>query len=280
MQAELAARYQVALPPPAQVQAVYHLGHSLTGRDMPAILAQFGGHSWNSQLGWGTSLADHSRGTVAGLAEENATPAYRPAAEAIDSGDYPVVVLTEMVALKDAIRYHNAPAELAKWAARIRAARPDARIYLYETWHSLNETANDSGDWLGRIDHDLANLWEGQLLAPAMQSGDAGTIYVIPGGQVMAAVARAAEAGQIPGIRGIGDLLSDDIHFNDNGAYLMALVHYAVIYHRSPLGLPFDVTRADGQKITPIDPEAARVMQSITWDVVTSYRLTGVGGAG
>ncbi|WP_232831240.1 hypothetical protein [Pseudogemmobacter bohemicus] len=274
-QEEFAARYAVPLVPPDGPVAVYHLGHSLTGRDMPAILAGFGGHDWNSQLGWGASLNAHRRGEVAGMAEENASPAFRPVAEAISSGDYPVVVLTEMVALEDAIRWHDAPGALAFWAAEIRKARPDARIYLYETWHSLNDTSNDPGDWLGRIDRDLAALWEGKLLRPAMGQDGVGTIYVIPGGQVMAAVVRAAGAGELPGIRGVEDLLSDDIHFNDTGAWLMALAHYAVIYGRSPVGLPAEVACADGSRFA-IDPVAARRMQEITWDVVTAYPPSGV----
>ena len=44
------------LPPPADPLATYHLGHSLVGRDMPAMLAQMAGHDHASQLGWGASL--------------------------------------------------------------------------------------------------------------------------------------------------------------------------------------------------------------------------------
>ncbi len=39
---EFAALYSVPLPPQAP-DAVYHLGHSLVGRDMPAMLAAMGG---------------------------------------------------------------------------------------------------------------------------------------------------------------------------------------------------------------------------------------------
>lgn len=272
---ELAARYEAPLVPPEGPVAVYHLGHSLTGRDMPAILAGFAGHAWNSQLGWGASLNAHRKGEVAGMAEENATPAFRPVAEAIASGDYPVVVLTEMMALEDAIRWHDAPAALAYWAIEIRKARPDARVYLYETWHSLKDTSNDPGDWLGRIGQDLGRLWEGALLRPAMGQEGVGTIHVIPGGQVMAAAVRAAEAGALPGLSGVESFLSDDIHFNDTGAWLMAVAHYAVIYGRSPVGLPAEVTRADGSRFA-IDPAAARRMQEIVWEVVTAYPPSGV----
>ncbi len=159
--AEFAALYAQPLPPAAP-GAVYHLGHSLVGRDMPAMLAALGGHRHNSQLGWGASLMNHWTGEVPGFAEENRPPAFRPAAEALDSGDYPVVVLTEMVELRDAIRWHDSAHYLAEWAARAKAAAPGARVYLYETWHRLDDPAG----WEARVAADLPALWEAQVLRP------------------------------------------------------------------------------------------------------------------
>lgn len=278
--AEFAAHYAKPLTAPMGAQAVYHLGHSLVGRDMPAMLAQLaGGHDYASQLGWGASLQGHWTGEVPGFAEENAHDRFRPAGEAIDSGDYPVVVLTEMVEIRDAIRYFDSPQHLALWAMRIRAGRPDARIYLYETWHPLN----DPEGFLTRIDEDRVRYWEGTLLRQAKTNAGVGTIHVIPGGQVKAAVVRAIEAGQIPGLTRREDLFAtgadgqpDPIHFNDLGAYLMALTHYAVIYHRDPSGLAHDLLRADGSRITPFDPQTAATLQKIVWQVVTGYAPTGV----
>src|SRR5690606_25646244 len=142
---------------------------------------------------------------------ENATEAFRPAGEALDSGAYPVVVLTEMVELRDAIRWHDSARHLARWAARARAARPEVRLYLYETWHRLD----DPEGWEARIAADLLALWEAQVLRPAV--GRAGLIHVVPGGQVMAALPAPAEAGILPGLAGRQDFFADDIHFNDLG---------------------------------------------------------------
>lgn len=277
--ADFAARYATPLPPPPASPGIYHLGHSLVGRDMPAMLAQLGGHTHALQLGWGASLKGHWTGEIPGFAEENASPNFRPALPAVDSGDYPVLVLTEMVEIRDAIRYFDSAAHLAKWAQRIRSARPDARIYLYETWHPLD----DPEGWLARIDADLTRYWEDALLRPAMAHPGTGTIHVIPGGQVMAAVARAAEAGQIPGLTAREDLFArgpdgqvDQIHVNDLGAYLIALTHFATIYQRAPLGLPQDLLRADGRPVTALQPETAAALQRIVWEVVTGYAPTGV----
>jgi len=275
-----AARYAEPLPPKAPA-AVYHLGHSLVGRDMPAMLAQLLGHRYHSQLGWGASLNQHWQGAVPGLAEENRPPAYRPAQEALASGEYDAVVLTEMVELRDAIRYHDSARALADWVRLARGARPDVRVYLYESWHRLD----DPQGWLERLDRDLPDLWEGALLRRAMAQRDVGTVYVIPAGQVMAALVRRIEAGEVPGLSGRRDLFGlmpdgspDPIHLNDLGAYVVALTHAAVLTGQSPVGLPHALRRADGTPATAPTAEAARIMQVVVWQVVSRYALTGVSG--
>jgi hypothetical protein len=269
------------LPPPPGPLATYHLGHSLVGRDMPAMLAQMAGHRHASQLGWGASLAQHRAGQVPGFAAENAHSAHRPAAEALASGDFGAVVLTEMVELHDALRWHDSAASLAHWARAARAARPDARVYLYETWHRLD----DPQGWLRRIDGDLERLWLRRLLYPAVRQ--AGPIRLVPGGQVMAAAARAIESGQVPGLSRREDLFAQDaegradpIHFNDLGAWLMALTHFAVLYQRPPAGLPHRLRRADGRPATPPPEAAAPVLQEVVWRTVTRYPATGLRGGG
>jgi hypothetical protein len=268
------AAFATPLTPPTGPLKTYHLGHSLVGRDMPAMLAQLAGHNHRSQLGWGASLQQHWNGDVPGFAEENAHPNHHPAHPAISSGTYDALIFTEMVELRDAIRWHDSASALADWATVARAATPAARLYLYETWHRLDDPAG----WLTRIDTDLPALWEGQLLRPAMAQAGGGPIYIIPGGQVMAAAARAIEAGDVPGLTSRHDLFQpgDTIHFNDLGAYLMALTHHAVLYHRSPEGLPHALTRADGQPAQAMTAEAAKVLQQVVWQVVTRYPATGV----
>lgn len=49
----------------------------------------------------------------------------------------------------------------------------------------------------------------------------------------------------------------------------MALTHYAVLYGKSPVGLPHELKRADGSPATAPSPELARRMQEIVWEVVT-----------
>jgi hypothetical protein len=275
------------LAPPERAMQVYHLGHSLVGRDMPAMLTQlaqaagYAGHASHSQLGWGASLDQHWRGEVPGFEQENAHPAHRPARAALAGGDYDAVVLTEMVELRDAIRWHDSPRALADWARVAVQGRADARVYLYETWHRLD----DPDGWLNRVDGDLSALWEGVLLRQAMAQDGVPPIRVIPAGQALAAIVRAAEAGEVLGITRRQDLFAvtpegapDPIHLNDIGAYAVALAHFAVIYGRSPEGLPHALTRADGVPAVAPSPEAAARMQTLVWGVVRGYPYSGIAG--
>ncbi len=267
--------YEAKLPTPDRPLNVFHLGHSLVGRDMPAMLAQLApeGHSYASQLGWGTPLRSHWYPDVPinGFETENDHPRFLPAREALEKGEFDAVVLTEMVELKDAIKYHNSPTYLAKWAQLARAGNPDVRLYLYETWHNTNDPAG----WLERIDDDYENLWINGLALRAGLKIDT-SIYVIPGGQVLARFVRKVEgAGGIGNIKNRDALFArtldgapDTIHLNDLGAYLIALTHYAVLYHRSPVGLPHRLLRADGVEAQAPDAEAAVVMQNIVWQEV------------
>lgn len=277
---ELRALYATPLPPPEGPLKVFFIGHSLVGRDMPHMLAQLAGdgHVWNSQSGWGATLKQHWEPDVPlnGGDLENAHRRFREAHEAVDSGDYDALVMTEAVEIRDSIRHHDSWRYLSQWAGAAWEARPETRVYLYETWHTLN----DPEGWAERIDRDLGLYWEAEILDRALSElGGGRVIRVIPGGQVMARFVRAAEArGGVDGIAGAQDLFSDDIHFNDAGAYLMALTHYAVLYGRSPVGLPHALRRADGSPAQGIGPEAARLMQETVWEVVTGYARTGVGG--
>jgi hypothetical protein len=263
---------------------VYHLGHSLVGRDIPAMLAQLAGtdHRYDSQLGWGTSLREHWYPDVpiAGFETENAHPHFRPATEAIGSGDYDAVILTEMVDLRAAIRYHKSAKYLSKWAELARKSSTETQIFLYETWPRLD----DPQGWLPRVNADLSALWEKEVLLPDLKNAPNRPIYVIPAGQVMARVIEHVDArGGIPGLSTREDLFSrtetgevDPIHLSDIGNYLVALTHYAVLYQRSPVGLPYELLRADGTNAQAVPANTALLMQETVWSTVTSYPKTGI----
>lgn len=278
-ESEIQELYRTPPSPLETPLSVFHLGHSLVSRDMPAMLAQMAGegHRYESQLGWGTSLRAHWEAPgkpLNGGDVENAHPRYREAHEALASGDYDALVLTESVEIRSAIKYHHSWDYLARWIKAARKVNPDIRIFLYESWH---ETDDPEG-WFNRIDRDLSMYWEGEILnrAQAVEGADA-PVYLIPAGQVMARFLREVEArGGVNGIAGPDDLFTDTIHVNDLGFYLVALTHYAVIYGKNPAGLPRQLRRADGTLADAPGEEAAALMKQVVWDVVTSLPRTGV----
>ena len=92
-----------------------------------------------------------------------------------------------------------------------------------------------------------------------------------------------AARGGVDGLTSERDLFArdasgrqDTIHLNDLGSYLVALTHYAVLYQRSPVGLPRQLLRADGSAAAAPGPAAAQLMQEVVWDVVSHYAKTGV----
>lgn len=264
------------LDAPQHPLAVYHLGHSLVGPIMPHMLSQLSpeGHSWNSQLGSGTTLQAHWESDIPILDFDvaNTEPAYRDAHTAISSGEYDAVVLTEMVELRDAIKYFGSAKYLRRWANLARNAPRPPRIYLYETWHNLD----DPEGWLQRIDTDLEQLWLGRVLGSDTRRNPETPVYLIPAGQVMAAVVRAAERGELAGVSSRSDLFRDMIHLNDLGAYVVALTHFAVLYHRSPEGLPHRLTLPDGSPAQAFQDDTARRIQQIVWQVVRGFPRTGL----
>jgi hypothetical protein len=273
--AALYANPQTVAPGPMRV---FHIGHSLVGRDMPAMLAQLAGqgHRYESQLGWGTTLKAHwdPAEPINGFEAENNHPRYRDAKAALASGEYDALVLTEMVEIRDAIKYYDSPTYLRQWAQAGWDANPALRIYLYETWHQLD----DPEGWLARLDLDLMRYWEDGVLRPALSGmTEPRPVHVIPAGQVMARFVREVEArGGVEGIADRSDLFADNIHFNDLGAYLIALTHYAVLYQASPVGLPHALLRADGTAAVAPSEEAARLMQETVWSVVQGFPKAGL----
>jgi hypothetical protein len=283
--ATLDQMYTTSLAPPTEPMRVFHIGHSLVNRDMPLMLEHLAGagHEHRSQLGWGASLQSHwePKVPINGFDTENAHARYQDARQAIESGTFDAVVLTEAVEIKDSIRYFDSPKYIRRWTSAARTANPSTRVYLYETWHSLD----DPQGWLERLDADLPAFWEGVLLAQGLAHSDtAGPVYVIPAGQVLARFVREVESrGGVGEVKSREDLFSrntdgtlDNIHLNLLGNYLVALTHYAVLYHRPPPVDPGPLAISEGVVFEPPGPVLAQLMSDVVWSVVTRYPKTGV----
>jgi len=277
--------YKQGVSKPAGGQSVFHIGHSLVGRDMPSMIEQLAGngHSHKSQLGWGTSLKQHWEPDedILGFEVENNHPNFMDLNTAIESSEFDVFVLTEMVEIKDAIKYHKSAVYLAKFAEKIIASNPESKIYFYESWHHVN----DKDGWTNRLSNDFETQWIDRILYPSLAKTDYQIpIYIIPVGQVLLALFDS-QSTKIPGksIDGPEAIFQRDdkgvldaIHVNALGNYIVALTHYSVIYQKSPVGLPNQLLLADGSKAAAPDQETADHIQNIVWETVSQECRTGI----
>lgn len=282
---EISSLYSQALSPPEKPLNVYYLGHSLVGRDIPAMVQQLAesGHDYRVQLGWGTTLRAHldPDHEIAGFEKENNHSKFRGLEDALSANNYDAFVFTEMVEITDAFKYFESVKYTTKLINSIHESNPDTRIYLYETWHEVT----DPKGWTKRLDHDLEAYWLGEILDKALaRTKLKKPVYVIPAGQALAAFFKELEKrGSTPDISKPEDIFArtdtgelDPIHINDLGAYFVALVHYATLYQQSPVGKPHKLLKATGEPATPPSEETAALMQEIVWQVVSNFPRSGI----
>lgn len=98
-------------------------------------------------------------------------------------------------------------------------------------------------------------------------------VLVVPVGQASLALRAKIIAGEAPGLKQQNDLFTDAIgHATPPLQWLTAYCHFAVIYRRSPEGLPCPAAlskQADGEALN-------RLLQKLAWDAVKSHPLSGV----
>lgn len=186
----------------------------------------------------------------------------------LETGRIGHLVLTEAIPLANHIEWSDSAGYARQWAQAAWTANPEAQVWIYETWHSLDSgtgrpVAHDDGaavPWRQRIADDWAK-WQG-IAAAAGPS-----VRVIPAGQAMGALADEIAKGTVPGLSDISDVFTDDIHLNDRGLYMVAMVMHAALTGRDPHGLPARLMRTWQTRAIVTEPMALR-MQDIAWQVV------------
>jgi hypothetical protein len=102
-------------------------------------------------------------------------------------------------------------------------------------------------------------------------------IYVVPAGQAVLALREKIIAGHAPGLKTQAELFHDSWgHPATPIEVLATYCHFAVIYRRSPVGLPVpqELTKL---KISPEDAAALNLLlQNLAWDAVIRHPLSGV----
>ena len=100
-------------------------------------------------------------------------------------------------------------------------------------------------------------------------------LYVVPAAQAVIALREKIIAGQAPGLKSQEDLFTDELgHGKAPLQALVAYCNYAVIYRRSPVGLP--VPTILKQTKLADQEQLNRLLQELAWDAVIQHPLSGV----
>ncbi|MFN3825284.1 MAG: hypothetical protein ACK4RN_14990 [Pseudorhodobacter sp.] len=258
---------------------ILFVGHSLVGPTLPAMV-----EAGLARQGMQVEVsAQVINGAPLKYSWENGAEAEgQNARQVLPQGRTRVLVLTEAIPLAGQIEWNDSAAHVARFAALAWESRPDAQVYVYETWHSLLSAPgaaipNDPGSglaWRDRITADLP-LWESLTVAAnAARPDTAPPVRLIPAGQAMGRLADAIEAGEVPGIGKIDEMFDDEIHPSGKGLGFLALVHMAAITGQSPEGLPAKLTRHWPKREAVLTDAQAAVLQRIAWEAVRDYRAT------
>jgi hypothetical protein len=101
-------------------------------------------------------------------------------------------------------------------------------------------------------------------------------LFVVPVGQAVIALREKIIAGEAPGLKTQEDLFTDAIgHAKAPLQALAAYCHFAVIYRKSPVGLPLPAVLSKA-KNAGWDEKLNRLLQELAWDAVTQHPLSGV----
>ena len=253
--------------------SVLMIGHSLFGQTGPDMLdaaleARAGAAQVQAQIINGAPLQYNW--------EHSAEAEGVDARVILPDGGISHVILTEALPLANHMQWSDTARSAMNFAEIALAANPDTRIYLQETWHSLNsgtgvQIAHDAGaatPWRLRLDQDLAQ-WESILAQMrALAPEAASRIGLIPAGQAMGRLSDEIDAGHVPGVASIGHFFADDIHLNAAGHYFVSMVQYAVLTGDDPQGLPHRVKDRWGAELDGPGATLAAILQRVAWETV------------
>lgn len=243
------------------VSALY-IGHSLVSPTVPGMMQQLLGQPVEMQILNGAPLqlqwteSRHAQGVDA----RNWLP------------NHPVatLVLTERVPLGPAMEYHDSAGYAARWLELARQGNPAVQGWLYQTWDHIEP--GPTGPWRDRILADLPK-WR-QILAEVNSAPAPGgkPMRLIPAGLGMVRLHDAIAAGQVPGAGSIRDFFRDDIHPTEAGGfYYIAMIHYAALTGKSPVGLTNQIPGGGGP-YPEVPPAQAAVLQRLAWETVQDFR--------
>jgi len=181
---------------------------------------------------------------------------------------YDVLVATERHDLPAVAGKERTAFYLAELTKHLLAGNSNAEVFLYHTW--LGVDADAPLPWV-EYERSVLRMWEciaSRTNLDLEARGAIPRVRVLPGGAALAELIAELWAGNVPGVARdtaasrVRLAFADTVHMSEVGRYFLALVHYAVLFGRSPEGA---ASPASLKNVT------SRYMQALAWRYVTSY---------
>ena len=178
---------------------------------------------------------------------------------------------------------------IEKFAALALEHNPAVRITVQEDWLWRDKVEEIKDIWTPRtFDYDaMTGATLLTIHAPVFKSIDdtvaalnqkfgRNVLYIVPAGQAVIALRERIRNGKAGGLRTQTELFRDRVgHPAVPVQVLVAYCHFAVIYRRSPVGLPVPKLIANAHK-PEWDDATVRVLQEVAWEAVTQHPQSGV----
>jgi len=261
-------------PPITEGQRVFSCGHSFHYFIPPILsdMAKKAGIKDHRQVG--TSSIGGSRVIQHWDVPEDKNKAR----EALRAGSVDVLTLSPI---------HLPDEGIEKFARLAVEHNPKVRVTVQEFWLPYDVYDPEHPLTPRKVDHNAATIAElRKLHEPYFKGMDdhvrdlnkklgKEAVFVVPVGQAVLALREKIVEGKAPGLATQEDLFTDAIgHAKPPLMALAAYCHFAVIYRRSPVGLPMPDVLA---KSNPAHGEELnRLLQELAWDAVTHHPLSGV----
>ncbi|WP_066271605.1 hypothetical protein [Hydrogenophaga palleronii] len=180
---------------------------------------------------------------------------------------YNVLLITERHDLLGPLIWEDTVRQLRHFHERAHDANPAVQTYLYTSWWGIKDMANPQ-TWV-QYEREADQAWQciaTRINTSLIHENRPDRIRQIPAAAALAALVDRSTRQQLPGFSQadvkatMGQLFTDDVHLTRAGAYYVALVSYATIYGRSPVGAwsPSGVGAAQ-----------AKALQSVAWDFLS-----------
>jgi hypothetical protein len=180
---------------------------------------------------------------------------------------------------------------IEKFAKLAYEHNPNVRVTVQEYWLP-NDTYEPIYplDTRKKVDHNATNLAElkkhnddycrdiENYVRGLNKELGKDVVFVVPVGEASVALREKIVAGEAPGLKAQWDLFRDNWgHAKPPLQLLSGYCHFAVIYRRSPVGLPVPSLLAKDESIPEKDKEKLnRLLQELAWDAVRNHPMTGV----